>query len=184
MYIKDVSLNCLSWFLVSCILGNMKTWENFEYPSLSTTIYKSTAFGKFFHELRSNCEESTLASSSQTVSSDLNPYFKPDLLDYLVRHILPYSPLLTHIMFKSTGDKHEFDHNNPVENWNRTVKVVEHGKKGLQKIGQFIHNQKEMLEGTLVVFKICKQCTSFSYSDIFLLNCGVSARSSTFPGMF
>jgi hypothetical protein len=107
-------------------------------------IHRMTPFGSFFYQLRDSLSEELLDISH----GEANPFYKPEFVSYLLRYFLPYTPLLTHIMSPFMEGDFREDHQNPVEMWHRILKHEEQGtRQKLLKIGRYIQQSREMLEG-------------------------------------
>ena len=129
------------------------------------SIYSSTPFGSFFMELRDTVtdEQDQCAGASA-----LNPCFSPSFAHYLIVHILPYTPLVTHVMVDIRGDRHSHDTNNPVEQWHDEIK--NHQLCNDMKLSRFVNRDRQIIKGTYSKSHLSNTAASLSIT-VVSLNC-------------
>ncbi|CAG7734976.1 unnamed protein product [Allacma fusca] len=124
-------------------LENQNAWMEFDLTNADgSTVYRNTAFGLFFHFLKDQC---VVGNSEHDLGE--NNYYSKKFSKYLLRTVLPYIPLISHVVFGVNNDIRDKDHQAAVENWNRIIKLDEHGQGGPDKIWRYIAASKDMVMG-------------------------------------
>jgi len=120
---------------------------NFDLTEVLSSTKGHSAFGRFFRSIWAILKDESRASFTG-VPRERNPYFSVKFVRYLLKCVLPFTPLLTHIMFALTNDDGAEDHQAAVENWNRHIKHDEQ-KQRKQKLGRYLQKSKEFLNGKI-----------------------------------
>ena len=92
----------------------------------------------------------TVAEAQQECRTNymLNLAYSPSFLEYLKIHILPYIPIMTHVMVdirQDHHDRHTFDTQNPVEKWHDAIKNRFHCKD--MKLSRYIDRDRQLILG-------------------------------------
>ena len=115
----------------------------------SDPIYSSTAFGIFFASLRDDVQRNVF-----TGNGPANAHYSPKIVGYLIRRILPFTPMLTRLMFAIRGDEAKWPHNQPVEKWHDIVKNVEIGIDGRLAISRYAQASLNNINGMSKLFQM------------------------------
>ena len=130
-----------------CFAENESKWLGFDVEGLNSgQVWNGTPFGALFlAHYDSMMEEEELAESFDLKE---NPYYNKAFTGYLLKTILPCTPLVTHCFFGPTQDYLREDTQAVVENTFRGIKIDELGRQGKNKIGRYIRIRKATLKGT------------------------------------
>ena len=79
-----------------------------------------------------------------------NPCFSEFFVNYLLKHVLPYTPLFTHVMFDVRGDTHCDDTSSAVEEFFNLTKT--HHDLIDKKLSRFVVEDYAMLQGKVYLF--------------------------------
>ena len=85
-----------------------------------------------------------------------NPFYCKKFSKYLLRTVLPYSCLGTHVMFGVSADTRDEDNQAYVELYFRSLKHDENMKNGPMKIGRYIREMRRIVDGEIL------RCNPFS----------------------
>ena len=128
----------------------------------SDPIYSSTAFGIFFASLRDDVQRNVF-----TGNGPANAHYSPKIVGYLIRRILPFTPMLTRLMFAIRGDEAKWPHNQPVEKWHDIVKNVEIGIDGRLAISRYAQASLNNING---MSKLFSNVFTFQHRSVELSN--------------
>jgi len=80
-----------------------------------------------------------------------NEHYNPKLLNYMLIHIFPISPLLSHCLLTLNGASIRTDTNNVSESWNKIVKIDEMSGRMPIRLTRFIVHQENVLRGIVLM---------------------------------
>ncbi|CAG7787128.1 unnamed protein product [Allacma fusca] len=106
------------------------------------SLYASTGFGILFKRIH--------AETVADIEADNNPnndFFNAGFCNYLLKDVLPFTPLVTHCMAQTRKDDYDNDQQVPAEFWNRVIKFEHLKNVGKQKAGRYIRKSKQVLKG-------------------------------------
>ncbi|CAG7828379.1 unnamed protein product, partial [Allacma fusca] len=110
----------------------------------SETTMQGTSFGKFFCDMLECTRKDAVENDKDSCLPD-NPFFNQEFTDYMVKYILPFVPLHTHIMFSIRNDTTLKDDQSPVEIWNNIIK--EGGRHDKLKLSRYVEQAVDFING-------------------------------------
>ncbi|CAG7660681.1 unnamed protein product, partial [Allacma fusca] len=127
--------------------------EKFDMQSVSITdewqrakkyasLYASTGFGISFKRIHADTVAEIVADNNPN-----NDFLNASFCNYLLKDVLPFTPLVTHCMAQTRKDDYEDDQQWPAEFWNRVIKFEHLKNVGKQKAGRYIRKSKQVLKG-------------------------------------
>ena len=108
-------------------VDQQQDYRRFQYTQMKNeSFYKRSPFGQIAQQIFAEVEEENRRLRQQVMTKKLslreNSFSQEDFLSYLLIHVLPYAPLLTHCVFTAHEIATDGDTNNNVENWMKTIK--------------------------------------------------------------